>query len=1806
MNVNFIVNNVNDAPTGTVSITGTLRQGQTLNALHSLTDADGLGQITYTWKNDLGIVLGNAPALFLTQAHVGRKISVTASYTDLNNTFESKTSSLTSSTIANINDAPEGTDKTITLLEDGSYTFSAADFGFKDLGDSTANAFHSVIITSPATGTLMNSGVAVAPNTTITVTVANIPKLVYKPALNGNGNGYSSFSFKVKDNGGTSYGGKDVDETANFITFNVTPVNDAPTGSVSISGVTKQGETLTASDSLVDPDGKGEVTYTWKDDTGLVLGSGNSFVLAQAQVGKKLTVTASYTDSYGILESKTSGASAVVANVNDAPTLSISGTPTQGQILKAMLADPDGGNSEFRVNSTLYGSSQQNQNITSLADGGFLITWRSFVQDGSEGGIYAQRYAANGSAIGSEFQVNTYTTGHQDSPCATSLTDGGFLITWYSYDPGHTGFYAQRYAADGNTISSEFQVNTAKALGTLLVDGGYVHTWAATPPSDIYPDIFAQRYAADGNAIGSAFLVNTFTSDNQSTPIATALAGGGFLITWISHGREFWDGGFGIYAQRYAANGNTIGSEFRVNTYTTNDQDQPGVTSLADGGFLIIWRSADQDGSGSGIYAQRYDDKGLAIGGEFRVNTYTTGRQDEHVVTSLVDGGFLVAWSSAGQDGDSCSIYAQRYAADGNAIGSEFRVNNDTTTGQGTPSVTSLADGGFLITWQLSAQDGLDIYAQRYDANGSEVLGASFQWMRDGINISGSTGTSYTLTEDDVGKSITVKANYVDKGLTAESIISSPTAPIANINDLGSVSINGIVQQGALLTARVTDLDGVPSEITYQWQADGIDIGGATAATFTPTQAQVGKPLTVKVSYTDGHGTLESQITSVGIVVANVNDLGSLSISGEVKQGQVLTAVLTDLDGVPGGVTYQWKANGVNINGATGVTFSPTQEQVRKTLTVTTSSYTDSFGTLESEKTSVGTLVANVNDLGSVSISGQVKQGQILTAVLTDPDGDPSGVTYQWKADGINIGGATAATFTPTQAQVGKLLTVTTSSYTDGFGTIEAAKTSLGIVVANINDPSSIGISGTFQQGQVVTAMLADLDGLPTVINYQWLRDGSNITNATAQTYTLGATDYGHSISISASYVDLQGTPESIISNSYFVSNPPSQSLGTLVIEERESVVITSNQINAIDDFSPAGNITFSISNLSHGSFEKLNGTSWIPTLTFTKADIAAGKVRFTHDGSEIAPGFSIKASDGVQSSVTSNMQISFSNTNDAPVIVTAQPLIGNASYTALTSDMLKASDADSSDAPANLTYTWSWDGGTSPSLIHSGGTFHKRIDSTYYTIQSFTQEDINNNVIYFKSNQSDAHFINFTVSDALGAKSSQELAGVDTDTLNRYLSWGGGFVDYCFLSSVPNYYDSSDAERVGFTELNQTQKSDIRNTLNKISQLINLTFIEVSDPAQSEVTFAATMMPDQDTAAYTYMGNPGYNSKTGDIWLDNLKTDSYIPGTYDYKTLIHEIGHSLFLKHPYDNGSTSNNGSAPETNSKFTVMSYNDKYTEVKLDYYYAWPETYMRDDLVYLQQLYGQNTNTNVGDTIYTFSGFNNHILTVWDAGGVDNFDMSAATYGVVIDLREGHFSTIWKNPADVSEVAVDTICVAIGTVIENANGGNYNDTLNGNLSANILNGGFGNDTINGYGGADVINGGNGNDLIVVADKEFSSINGGAGTDTLRIQGAAFDFTDLGPNAVVSVEIIDLRSDSGAQRLRLKANDVLDFGNGIATSALLIIGDTSDTVDLDRNITDYTKGSRYTGGGIYYDLWHSNASSNADILIQQGIAVV
>ncbi|MHA4870659.1 Ig-like domain-containing protein [Duganella sp. PWIR1] len=194
------------------------------------------------------------------------------------------------------------------------------------------------------------------------------------------------------------------------------------------------------------------------------------------------------------------------------------------------------------------------------------------------------------------------------------------------------------------------------------------------------------------------------------------------------------DNGEGIYARRIDREGNPVGNNIPVNTTTAGDQRAPAVSTLYDGGFVVVWESNPGTGlaaasSAWDIKLQRYDADGQAVGDEVDVNTTIAGGQRTPQVTPLRDGGYLVVWSSRQDNGGADSgIYGQRYDASGAKVGGEVRYNSTVNGEQYSPFIDFNAnnptDTKLVLAWSGTLADGSTGYAQQLLDGGGNKLGA--------------------------------------------------------------------------------------------------------------------------------------------------------------------------------------------------------------------------------------------------------------------------------------------------------------------------------------------------------------------------------------------------------------------------------------------------------------------------------------------------------------------------------------------------------------------------------------------------------------------------------------------------------------------------------------------------------------------------------------------------------------------------------------------------------------------------------------------------------------------------------------------------------------------------------------------------------------------------------------------------------------------------------------------------------------------------------------------------------------------------
>ncbi|KFK94907.1 MULTISPECIES: Ig-like domain-containing protein [unclassified Serratia (in: enterobacteria)] len=394
--------------------------------------------------------------------------------------------------------------------------------------------------------------------------------------------------------------------------------------------------------------------------------------------------------------------------------------------------------SEQMVNQRIA-SNQDSPQVIALVDGGFVVVYESYhtAPDSNLDGVMARQYDANGVPKGSEFLVNTTTAGAQREPGGLALTDGGYILSWYSAQDKES-IVQQRYDEHSNRVGTETVIKAGGAnsvyggpeLALLGDSGWYATVWAGT---DSYATgIQGKLQKLDGSA-SVDLKINTAEKGYQNYPDIISLKDGSFVVFWDS---THADGQGDIVVAHYRFDPETgsatklDGGDFIANEYRANKQYKPVGVPLDDGGYMLIWGSETGDGYGSGIFAQRFDANSHKIGHEFLVNPTTWGNQGSgwdnldltHILDATLtkDGNIFVTFHSEVIDRDGYGIEGVTIDLDAGFY-SEFQVNSVTTANQKDPQTTALSDGRFVTMWVSGDAGNWDIKSQLFDDTGMPI-----------------------------------------------------------------------------------------------------------------------------------------------------------------------------------------------------------------------------------------------------------------------------------------------------------------------------------------------------------------------------------------------------------------------------------------------------------------------------------------------------------------------------------------------------------------------------------------------------------------------------------------------------------------------------------------------------------------------------------------------------------------------------------------------------------------------------------------------------------------------------------------------------------------------------------------------------------------------------------------------------------------------------------------------------------------------------------------------------------------------------
>ncbi len=775
------------------------------------------------------------------------------------------------------------------------------------------------------------------------------------PADSGGNNVYDVTVQASDGNGG-------IDTQAIAVT--VTNVNEAPVitsngggPAAAVSAAENQAAVTTVTSSDVDGGtpswsivgGADASRFTIDTGTGvLVFNTAPNYELTTDADGDNIyLVTVQVADGNGGFD--TQAISVTVTNVNEAPVNAVPGAQTTAEDTVLVFSVANG--NQIAVNDTeaLFDPLQVTLGVSSGSLTLVGITGLSFsVGDGSGD--------ATMTFTGSRTDINNALNGLAFAPAGNF--NGAVTLQITTDDQGYWGSGGPQ--SDTDTVAINVTAANDAPSGAPVVSGSAIEDQTLSADTSSIADAdglgaFAYQWQRNGaviaGATGSSYtlgdadvgtsvgVVVSYTDSNGSAESLTSAAVGpvanvndapsgapavtGSAIedqTLSADTSSIADAdGLGAYSYQWQRNGAAIAGA-TSSTYTLGDADVG--TSVR-----VVVSYTDGHGTAESLTS-------TPVGPIANVNDAPSGAP---VVTgTATEDQTLAADTSSIADGDGLSAFAYQWQRDGVAIagatgstftlgdidvGASIRVVVSYTDGNGTAeSLTSAAVGpianvndapsgapvinGTATEDQTLAADASPIA----DADG---LGAfAYQWQRNGIDIAGATGTSYTLGDADVGMSIRVVVSYTDGRGTAESVASAPVGPVANVNDApsGAPVVSGTATEDQTLTAdtsSIADADGLGA-FSYQWQRDGIDIAGATASTYTLGDADVGTSIRVVVSYTDGNGTAESLTSAAVGPIANVNDAPRITSDGggasallsiAENQTAVTTVASADVDG---------------------------------------------------------------------------------------------------------------------------------------------------------------------------------------------------------------------------------------------------------------------------------------------------------------------------------------------------------------------------------------------------------------------------------------------------------------------------------------------------------------------------------------------------------------------------------------------------------------------------------------------------------------------------------------------------------------------------------------------------------------------------------------------------------------------------------------------------------------------------------------------------------------------------------------------
>ena len=389
--------------------------------------------------------------------------------------------------------------------------------------------------------------------------------------------------------------------------------------------------------------------------------------------------------------------------------------------------------------------------------------------------------------------------------------------------------------------------------------------------------------------VGPEFRVNTYTTGNQENPSIAVDPAGNFVVVWLTAIVNSTP--IAVGAQRFDAGGALRGSEFLVNDLTAGYVNHTRVAGDASGAFTVVWTTAASTYGQSDVRARGFNASGAPRGPSFLVNGYTTGSQSGPAIAAAADGSFVVVWTSDFTDGSGTGVVGQLFDAGGARRGAEFAVNTSTLGLQGEPDVAMDGAGNFVVVW--SDLFASSIGAQRFTAAGGRMGGEfivnepTTMYQRSNPRLTMAGDGHFDVTwHDGVGGGSVLARRLDPSGL--------PLGGAFVVSPFGaSGAVPQLTPDGRLVVAWTQDAAGGPDVQARWFDADGSASGPPFRVTTSTLNAQAGVVLGVDTA---------GNTVAAWLSWHEAGTLGGLGHQSNVfaQRYGLLQATALDVDGVAG------------------------------------------------------------------------------------------------------------------------------------------------------------------------------------------------------------------------------------------------------------------------------------------------------------------------------------------------------------------------------------------------------------------------------------------------------------------------------------------------------------------------------------------------------------------------------------------------------------------------------------------------------------------------------------------------------------------------------------------------------------------------------------------------------------------------------------------------------------------------------------------------------------------------------------------